>query len=205
MFCTKCGYDLKGTPGGPCPECGYFGPGGELRRDGKVLYVPAGAMLPDFCVKCNEPAVGNPKKVKLSWHPPALMLLLLAGLLPYAIVALIMTKKATILVPNCARHRSSWTPVALFGLVLTLLAIGAFVALLVLESNAPNGKGPMQAAVDSGACFLIPVAGLAGIIMLNFGVRKLSPQRIDEHGNAWVKGVCPAYLDQHAAEGAPTA
>jgi hypothetical protein len=126
-----------------------------------------------------------------------LAFLLLLGLLPYAIVALVMTKRAKIELPLCSRHRSAWTWIAVVGLLLLLLTVGAFIALVVVDANHSGGRGPMDAATDSGACFLFPVVGLIALVMLVLGLRRVTPQRIDEQGNAWIKGVCDDYLDQH--------
>jgi hypothetical protein len=206
MFCTYCGADLPKKHEGPCPKCGRTAPTvqGQLAHEGDVLYVPSGVPFPDFCIKCNAPAVGERKKVKLYWHPPALFALILFGLVPYAIVAIITRKKAVIEVPRCERHRSSWTIVAKIGLVLLLLGTAAFAVLIALEVNNPNGaKGPMETAAGNGSCFIIPAAGLIGILMVNFGIRRLSPKKIDEQGNLWVKGVCSEFLDDHASALAP--
>lgn len=200
MFCTYCGAKVPDTLQ-PCPSCGRkspLAPTGAVSRDGKVLYIPAGAELPDFCLRCNAPAEGYRKKVKLSWHPPALLLLIFLGLLPYAIVALIMTKKARVQVPLCAKHRASWTMLATVGLLLLLAAIGVFIALAVMDSHRTGaGKGILDQALGSGACLLFPLAGVGGIVLLFLGIRRVSPQKIDEFGNAWIKGVSPAFLDQH--------
>lgn len=201
MYCPFCGATTPELDR-PCPSCGKVGmprSAGAVARQGNVLYIPAGASLPDFCIRCNVPAEGDPKKVKLSWHPPALIALLFLGLLPYVIVALIMTKKATIYVPLCSEHRSSWTMAATIGLILLLAAIGAFVGLLVLDANhTGSGKGAMDRAIDSGTCFLIPLFGLAGMITLFLGIRNVTPKKIDAAGNAWIKGVGKDYLDAHA-------
>jgi hypothetical protein len=206
MFCTYGGADLPKKHQGPCPKCGRTAPTqGQLSHEGDVLYVPSGVRLPDFCVKCNAPAVGNPKQAKFYWHPPALFALVLFGLIPYAIVAIIMRKKAVIQVPSCDRHRSSWTIVSKIGLVLVLLGCAALAALIALQvaNTNTNVKGPMEVAADNGSCFIIPVVGFIGILMLNFGMRRLTPKKIDEQGNLWVKGVCSEFINEHASAPAP--
>jgi hypothetical protein len=49
--------------------------------------------LPDICMCCGEEATVTKTK-KMSWCPPWVGVLFLAGLLPYIIVMLIMTKRA---------------------------------------------------------------------------------------------------------------
>jgi hypothetical protein len=68
--------------GGPAPDSAW--------RDGKTLVVRKGVILPDRCIKCNAPAEGAFQKQNLSWHSPVLYLLLLAGLVPYAIAVMIV-------------------------------------------------------------------------------------------------------------------
>jgi hypothetical protein len=91
--------------GGPLPHSAEAN--GGVWRDGIVLVMHKQAVLPDRCVKCNESVNGLRLKRKLSWHHPALYLMIFfPGLLFYAIVALIVRKTARIDVGICERHRS---------------------------------------------------------------------------------------------------
>jgi hypothetical protein len=47
--------------------------------------------LPNLCLRCGRPAVVH-KSRRFAWHPPWVGLLLLAGLIPYAVVALIFAR-----------------------------------------------------------------------------------------------------------------
>ena len=58
--------------------------------------------LPAVCMKCGAPATTWKSKT-FSWHPPWVYVLILIGLLPFAIVAMVLTKRRTILAPLCAR------------------------------------------------------------------------------------------------------
>lgn len=78
---------------------------GEVWRDGKHVVVRAGAVLPPRCVKCNEPALQPMEPRKLSWHHPALFLLILVNILIYVVVALLARKRAEVTFGLCARHR----------------------------------------------------------------------------------------------------
>jgi len=48
-------------------------------RDNKTLVMTKDALLPDQCVKCNAPAHGFKLKRKLTWHHPALYLIILVA------------------------------------------------------------------------------------------------------------------------------
>jgi hypothetical protein len=80
--------------------------------------------LPAVCMRCGEPAERQVHK-QFSWHPPWVILIILAGLLPYVILALILTKRMTIRAPMCQLHRGHWWKRQLF-------ITGGFLALLVL-------------------------------------------------------------------------
>jgi hypothetical protein len=66
-------------------------------RDEKVVVMAREGSLPSRCVKCNAPAETPIKERRIYWHHPGLYLLVIfPGLLIYAIVALIVRKKASI-------------------------------------------------------------------------------------------------------------
>src|SRR5687768_13095490 len=73
-------------------------------RDGDKLVTPANAVLPPQCVKCGAAADGHYGPRTFWWHHPALLLLILANILIFAIVALIVRKKAVVQVGLCAAH-----------------------------------------------------------------------------------------------------
>src|SRR5262249_28232384 len=96
--------------------------------------------LPDLCMKCGAPAMVYKAKT-FSWHPGWVYILLFFGLLPFIIVALIMTRRMTVRVPLCEAHKNHW-----FGRFLILS--GSFLALfaggiaLFMASLEPNRVGP---------------------------------------------------------------
>jgi hypothetical protein len=96
--------------------------------------------LPHVCMQCGAPAT-TIKVKQFTWHPPWIGLLVLAGLLPYVIVALVLTEKRCVAVPFCAVHRNHWAwryAVALSGLVVLVLM---FFGIVYLSSDRAFG-GP---------------------------------------------------------------
>jgi hypothetical protein len=51
-------------------------PAGSVWRDGELLVMRKGAVLPDRCVKCNAPAEGGRLRYVQLWHDPIYFLLL---------------------------------------------------------------------------------------------------------------------------------
>jgi len=134
------------------PSVGYnagYGQGGGVWRDGDTLVMQKTARLPDRCIKCGLPANGSQLRKKLTWHHPALVLLVLAGVLIYLIVALIVRKTAIVEISLCEdhirKHRiaviGSWM-IFLLGIVFMVLAISgeslgtALFGMLLLFASA---------------------------------------------------------------------
>jgi hypothetical protein len=83
--------------------------------------------LPGFCIVCGQEA--SDFKVKtFSWHPPWVWVFLLLGLLPFVIIALVLTKRFAVSAPLCYRHQGHWTiRTALILAGLLILVAGVFV------------------------------------------------------------------------------
>jgi hypothetical protein len=98
--------------------------------------------LPPVCAKCGRRAVVNPKKT-FSWHPMWVIALILVNLLLYVIVALALTKRMTVPLPFCERHRNYWRnrKIFVYGGLLGLLLLGAIgvIAALALDSSGESG------------------------------------------------------------------
>jgi hypothetical protein len=118
---------------------------------------------------------------KLYWHPPAYYLLVCAGLLLYAIVALIVRKTATLHLGICEEHKNKRRRFIAITWSIVAVAVVLFV---------------VSAVTNEGA-----VAGLAFLILLGaviFGIvttQLVAPIKIDHQGVVWLKGVPPAYLE----------
>lgn len=163
----------------PPPTVGV--PGSGVWRDKSQLIVSRGAELPDRCVKCNAPAQAPKLKKKLSWHHPAIYLLILVALLIYFIVAMILRKTATVEIGLCEEHKSKHRRnIAVTWVLLGLGVLGFITALVVEESNF----------LLLGILLL-----LAGVIYGVAALRILTPAKIDERF-AWLKGANKDYLDE---------
>jgi hypothetical protein len=96
-----------------------------------------GDKLPPVCLCCGEKATLFKRK-RFTWHPSWVYLFLPLGLLPVLIVAMIVTKSATIEAPLCTRHRYHWSGrtalvlLSLFGIIFLV-----FVA-IALSSTSPR-------------------------------------------------------------------
>ncbi|MBN2563731.1 MAG: hypothetical protein JXQ75_22670 [Phycisphaerae bacterium] len=168
--------------GAEAPTLSYAGRGDFEQcvwRQGKLLVASLGAPLPNRCIKCNAPAEGRPLKRRLSWHHPAIYLLVLAALLAYVIVALILRKQAVVEFGLCARHRARRR----WAVAICWLFVLGSVGLLFLAAIVEN------LAFAALAC----VSVVTGLLVYLFGGQPVTPYRIDDHA-VWLRGVCADYL-----------
>jgi hypothetical protein len=87
-------------------------------------------LLPDLCMRCGEPATTH-KSRNFAWCPPWVIVTIVAGLLPYVIVAMVLTKRMRVSVPLCDAHRGHWktrTLSILLGFVAVLGLLGIVIA-----------------------------------------------------------------------------
>lgn len=157
-------------------------------REEKKLVVGHGAALPDRCVKCNAPAQGYRRRMRLTWLHPAYLLLLFTGVLLYAIAAAVASKTAEVDIGLCPKHRRQrWQAIA-GGWTLGLL--GA----LLLPALAITFQVWWLAAVGGG---MVLVGMFGGILV----ARQVAPSRIDD-GRVWLTGAGREYLGE-LPEGPP--
>jgi hypothetical protein len=200
MFCVKCGSELYPNKT-VCPSCHFDNVHNvsppvavssypltmppvpqEPYAEGDVLVVPRGAVLPAYCVKC----AGAPQRwlqKKFYWHDPLLYLLIILGVLVYAIVSLIVRKQAQLAVPLCEAHESARKTKLWIGVVLLLGCIPLPVALSVsINTDAAAGLG-----------FLLGVVMFfAGLITISLS-QVLRPKYIGDDC-AKFKGAAPEFL-----------
>ena len=133
--------------------------------------------LPDRCVKCNNPAGGYRLKRKLSWHTPWIYALLISPVI-YIIVAMVVSKRATIEIGLCPAHRqrrSMWIMIAwaCFG-----VGVGCFFLV---------GKFPIFALFGA-------ILVLAALIISVTVPKVIQAQKTDDK-QVWFRGAGNNYLD----------
>jgi hypothetical protein len=129
---------------------------------GNDLMVSKDAPLPDVCVKCGAHSTQR-RRQQFVWTPPWVIFLMILSLLIGAIVALIVQKRGTLMLPLCDQHARAWRnaniqialavvgvfllPIvggiltaandsAVFVLLALVIALGALVAVAVMGRNA---------------------------------------------------------------------
>lgn len=164
--------------------------GGGVWREGKILVMHKRAVLPDRCVKCNAPAHGGRLKRSLSWHHPAVYLLVAIHIFIYIIVALIVRHTAKIEIGICERHRQKrWNAIATSWL-LVLAGVALFILGLVVSDRPGPTPWYVPTLIIAGG-----VAFLAGLIYAAVVVPPVSAQKINKE-YVWLKKVNPEYLAQ---------
>ena len=152
----------------------------EVWRDGPKLIMRRTATLPQRCIHCNGRADRFLPR-KLYWHAPVHYLWILVSLLLYAIVALIVRKRADVVIPLCHQHdkkRKTGIAVGWLG------GLGGFVLIIVGAVN------------DSAGLILFSV--LAMLVSLIAGIamaRVVIPAKIDDRF-VWLKKISPEYLNR---------
>ena len=172
-------YGLPPPASGPINAYSY--PGAGIWRQGSVLVFHKSATLPDRCMRCNAPALGTRVNKTLYWHHPALALLILLGVLIYAIVAMVVRKSAKVSLGFCDLHKSRRTTMLITGWLLFALSIAAFI---------------VAAGANAGGLALVGVALLfATIVVFLLAGRFIQVKKIDDQ-YVWLKGVHPEYLGE---------
>jgi hypothetical protein len=121
--------------------------------------------LPMVCMRCGEPATTTKSK-NMSWCPPWVIVLIVASLLPYLIVALILTKRATVRAPFCEQHRWHWLWRLLVILASLFFVLFAGIAtIIVMASTRPQGGAGGADALRGFACVASLALFLAWLIL----------------------------------------
>ncbi|HKO61445.1 MAG TPA: hypothetical protein VJV03_09815 [Pyrinomonadaceae bacterium] len=155
-------------------------PGHGVWRDGAKLVMSRDAELPPRCVKCNVPTHLKLKR-KLSWHHPALYLIILVALLIYLIIALIVRKSATIEIGLCDEHQAKRRRNVLITTALGIVGLFGFV---------------LAAGFDDGIYLLIGFVALIATLIYGIAVaRVVAPAKIDDRF-VWLTGVNKQYLSE---------
>ena len=173
------------VPAGIVLEDGYVLPPppntGGVWRDNDTLVMTKDALLPDRCVKCNAPAHGFRLKRSLSWHHPALIVLIFVALLIYLVVALTVSKRATVYIGLCAEHLQRRRNLLIVGWA--MLAIGLITPVIAFANEYV------------GIALLGMVLVVGSVIWLVLVLRVVKVKRIDDR-YVWLKGIDPNYLAQ---------
>jgi prepilin signal peptidase PulO-like enzyme (type II secretory pathway) len=149
-------------------------------RKKSVLVMTKQAQLPERCIKCNAPTRHTLKR-NLRWHHPAIYILIVAGFLFYAILALALSKTATVHVGLCETHVAARRRDILITWLLVVLSFVTFY---------------LAVASDEMTLLFVSVGVLLGGVI--YGVvraRVVAPQKIDDH-YVWLTGINTNYLQQ---------
>ena len=165
----------------------YSANGGGLWRDGKTLVMHRDARLLPLCVRSGDPVNEQGITKKLSWHHPLIALSVFAGCLIYIILAVVLTKKATIEIPLCEDEKRKRTRAVgiciVFGLLSVLGFFGSIYLLAEYSTEAAGALG-LLASLIIGVCAL----GYG-----NHRSRILRPTKITD-SHLWLRGMHPTVL-----------
>lgn len=182
--CFKCGAPLQLASRIESAQQGYFPPPthgmANIWRNQSLLVMTKEALLPGRCVKCN--AYTNERlKRKLTWHHPALYLLIFVSILIYIIVAMVVRKTATVNIGFCPEHLAARKKNLAITWALALLSIASLVMFSVLE----------DVTFIFASLPLVLASAIYGIVTL----RVVVPTKIDDY-YVWLKGVNADYLTE---------
>jgi len=143
---------------------------------------------PPVCMKCGAPATVYRERL-FTWYPPWVYVLLLAGPVPFAIVAWVVTQQKRINVPLCDAHTGHWWKRQALILVGLFLVLGLFVA--GMSQVGPGGN-------DRLAAVLLGAAGVGFLVWLPLTIylnqTMIRPEEI-RMGSITLKGVAPEFAE----------
>jgi hypothetical protein len=151
----------------------------------------ADGRLPDVCMCCGE-AASDTNRRNMTWTPPWVGILILAGWLPYIIVAAIMSKTATVHVPLCERHQSHWLNrnLIIWGSFVLFLLIG--VAGFVVAASLPGRDGEnVFPFVCLGSVVFFVIWLVITVVCQSTAIR---PKEITDE-DITISGVCEEFIE----------
>ena len=169
----------RGSRGGSSYGPGFSQESGGIWRDGKTLVMQKAARLPDYCIKCGVPANGAHLRKKLSWHHPALALLVLAGILIYVIVAMVVRKSAIIDISLCEEHLRKHRTAVIVSWLVFLTGV-AFMVLAIAEESGGSALFGLLLLFASA----ISAATWAKVVIV---------KKIDDY-YVWLRGIDESFL-----------
>ena len=137
--------------------------------------------MPDRCVKCNGPANGYRLRKRLSWHEPIVYAVIVIQVLLYLILALALSKRATVEFGLCQDHVRRRRNFLLIGWVLCFLGLIIPVVAFTYE----------YAVIGLLGILLF----LAAIIWLAIAYKIVNVKRIDDR-YVWLTGINEQFLLQ---------
>ena len=141
--CPMCGSSVR-ADASSCSYCGeelsparmHFAADGLWHEGQEILVMHKDAELPARCVKSNQ-ATQYRLKRSLSWHHPAwYLVILVCGLIPYVVAALIVRKTATIHIGLSDEWQQRRRNAILVGWTTSLLGIALIIGGIVAASQA---------------------------------------------------------------------
>ncbi|MBC7855727.1 MAG: hypothetical protein IAF94_20035 [Pirellulaceae bacterium] len=159
-----------------------------LWRQGNLLVMHKQAPLPPICLKSGEPATQRLKR-KLQWHEPWLALTVLIAIPVYVIIALIMTKRATLMIGLTDEWAARRKTRIMIALGIMFFGIGLAVLGIFLGSQGQGSEGWF--GLLPGALVVLVLAALYG----QYACRLVWPKRITDQ-YVWLQGVHPSFLDR---------
>jgi hypothetical protein len=176
----------------PVPTLGYASPhmlptGYGVWRQGDRIVATREIDLGDACVKCGAACDGWRWNKTLYWHEPWIYVLIIPGILIYAICALVLRKNARVAAGLCPAHRKRRYVGIFLTWILSLAGIAGFFGGMIVagESKTPE----WGVALVLGGLVMI----IAAVIVGNVMARVLVPKKIDEH-YAWFGGAHETFL-----------
>jgi hypothetical protein len=155
-----------------------------LWRHGPLLVMHKSAPLPARCVKSNVPTARSLKR-SLTWHHPAVYIALLFNLLIYVILAVVLSKRATIYIGLSDEWFARRRRAMLIGWGSVLGSVAMFAAGIAMLDRPDAAGGWLL--LGSAVTFI--VGAVYGLI----AARMVSPTRITDD-YIWLKGVHRDFL-----------
>jgi hypothetical protein len=152
--------------------------------------------LPPVCLKCGAEAEHYVKRT-FQWYPPWVLATMLAGLIPWMVLAAVLTKKMTVYAPLCRQHRSYFTMRMLWGGLIILVGLvmtvgGIYLSVIIMAVQAKANNSPL--VTFSPCCatvFLFCVAMLVASVVMQMGIK---PAEITED-DIKLKGVSDEFVE----------
>jgi hypothetical protein len=175
------GQVLVGPPGWAPPP---------PRIDGDRITFAKTLPLPPLCMKCATATDLRGRTQPFAWFPSWTYLLLFLGLLPMMIVQMVVTKRATLLLPLCAPCNSRWTTARVVRTLAILVPVVGGLGLALAGVSVDSGI----VAVAGGLLFFPGILLVIPIELLFLRPRILRPVFIDDHV-VTLRGVAPRVMD----------